>query len=198
MGKTSVPIDGSCDPRFEDVRQVFLDNFDEGELGAALVVYVDGSKVVDLWGGYSDGERSNHWNEDTLVCFYSLGKPLAALCVLQLVDRGLLELDAPVCRVWPEFAAAGKDEITVRQLLSHRAGLPALRGRLPEDAMLNWELMTRALAESRGGAGPEDQRTAVWRLLPRAGCTAAGCRCGLWTERAGAFPGGGAGMASDG
>jgi CubicO group peptidase (beta-lactamase class C family) len=81
------------------------------------------------------------------VCFYSLGKPLAALCVLQLIDRGLLELDAPVCRVWPEFAAAGKDEITVRQLLSHQAGLQGLRKRLPEDAMLDWDLMTNALAE---------------------------------------------------
>jgi CubicO group peptidase (beta-lactamase class C family) len=126
---------------------VFVRNFEEGELGAALAVMADGEEVVNLWGGYTDQARSQHWQENTLVCFYSLGKPLVALCALQLVDRGLLELDAPVCRWWPEFSAAGKEEITVRQLLSHRAGLQAVRKRLPEGAMLDWDTMTRALAE---------------------------------------------------
>jgi CubicO group peptidase (beta-lactamase class C family) len=143
----AVPIHGSCSPRFLNVKEVFVKNFEEGELGAALVVYIDGEKVIDLWGGYSDEKRSRHWQENTLAGFYSLGKPLAALCALQLVDRGLLELDAPVCRWWPEFSAAGKGGITVRQLLSHQAGLPAIRQRLPEDAMLDWDKITRALAE---------------------------------------------------
>jgi CubicO group peptidase (beta-lactamase class C family) len=146
-GQATVPIHGSCDPRFQGVREVFIDNFDRGELGAALVVFVDGSKVIDVWGGHTDTERSRQWEEDTLVCFYSLGKPLAALGVLQQIDRGLLDLDGPVCRWWPEFAAAGKEKITVRELLSHRAGLQGIRKRLPEGAMLDWELMTSALAE---------------------------------------------------
>jgi CubicO group peptidase (beta-lactamase class C family) len=147
MGTATVPIDGRYDQRFEDVRRVFQENFDRGELGAALVVYVDGEKLIDVWGGYADKQRTRPWEADTLAGFYSVGKPLAALCVLQLVDRGLLELDAPVCRWWPEFATAGKHEITVRELLCHRAGLQGLRQRLPEGAMLDWELMTRALAE---------------------------------------------------
>lgn len=142
----TVPISGRCDPRFERVREVFVENFDRGELGAALTAWVDGECVIDVWGGFADRARSRPWEEDTLACFYSLGKPLAALCVLQLVDSERLELDGPVCRWWPEFAAAGKQEITVRQLLSHRAGLPAVRERLPEGAMLDWDLMTRSLA----------------------------------------------------
>jgi CubicO group peptidase (beta-lactamase class C family) len=143
----TVPIRGRWDARFEEVHQVFVENFDRGELGAALAVSVDGDCVIDVWGGYADRQRRQRWKKDTLACFYSLGKPLAALCVLQLVDRGLLDLDDPVCRWWPEFATAGKDAITVRQVLCHRAGLQGVRERLPESAMLDWDLMTRVLAE---------------------------------------------------
>ncbi|MCP4751604.1 MAG: beta-lactamase family protein [Proteobacteria bacterium] len=144
----SIQIHGHCDPAFLRVKEVFEKNFvEEGELGAACTLYVDGSKTVDLWGGYTDAQGSVPWKEDTLVGFYSAGKPLAALCALQLIDAGRLELDAPVCRWWPEFAASGKSRTTVRQLLCHQAGLPAIRKRMPEGAMLDWELMVEALAE---------------------------------------------------
>jgi len=145
-----VCISGSCDPAFARVRDAFASCFAEhGEVGAACSVYVDGEKRVDLWGGHRDGVRRRPWQRDTLAGFYSTGKPLAALCVLQLVESGELELDAPVRRWWPEFAAAGKAEVTVRQLLLHQAGLPALRERLPGGAMLDWDLMTRVLAAER-------------------------------------------------
>jgi CubicO group peptidase (beta-lactamase class C family) len=143
----SVPIHGHCDATFIKVKQAFINNFaEEGELGAAIAIYIDGDKVVDLWGGYADNTRSQPWKADTMAGFYSAGKPLAALCVLKLVDDGIIELDKPVCGWWPEFAAGGKEQITVRQLLSHQAGLQSIRKRLPEEAMLDWDLMTRELA----------------------------------------------------
>lgn len=145
----SVPIHGHCDATFIKVKQAFINNFaEEGEHGAAVTIIVDGEKVIDLWGGYANQGQNRLWQKDTIAGFYSTGKPLAALCVLQLVDKGLIELDAPVCRWWPEFAVAGKENITVRQLLSHQAGLQSIRKRLPEGAMLDWDLMTRELAEA--------------------------------------------------
>jgi CubicO group peptidase (beta-lactamase class C family) len=143
-------LEGSTDPAFAPVREAFSSCFAElGEVGAACAIYVEGRKVVDLWGGHQDAGRARPWLEDTLVGFYSVGKPLAALCLLQLVESGEIQLDAPVCRYWPDFAAAGKQEVSVRQVLCHQAGLPAIRQRLPEGAMLDWELMARALAAER-------------------------------------------------
>ena len=139
-------IDGVCDPRFAAVRDAFVANFAErGELGAAVALTVGGRVVVDLWGGWADGERRRPWRRDTLVNFFSVGKGLSAVCAHRLVERGLVDLDAPMARYWPEFAAAGKEAITLRQVLSHRAGLPAVREPLADGAMLDWSAMTRAL-----------------------------------------------------
>lgn len=141
-------VAGFCDRRFTAVRDAFAANFAErGEVGAAVAVFVDGRPVVDLWGGWADHDRRRPWRADTLVDFFSVGKALATVCALQAVERGLLDLDAPIARAWPAFAAAGKEAITLRQLLSHRAGLPALRDPLPDGAMLRWEVMTAALAQ---------------------------------------------------
>jgi CubicO group peptidase (beta-lactamase class C family) len=140
------PIDGVCDRRFAAVRDAFVTNFAErGELGAAVAVTVGGRVVVDLWGGWADGARQRPWRRDTLVNFFSVGKGLAAVCAHRLVERGLVDLDAPMARYWPAFAAAGKEAITLRQVLSHRAGLPAVREPLPDGAMLDWAVMTEAL-----------------------------------------------------
>ena len=129
------------------MRRAFVANFAEhGEIGAAVAVMVDGRPVVDLWGGYADAARRIPWRRDTLVNVFSVGKALATVCVLRLVDRGRLALDAAVGRLWPEFAAAGKGTITVRQLLCHRAGLPAIRAPLAPEAIFTWETMTTALA----------------------------------------------------
>ncbi len=118
-----------------------------GELGAAVAVVVDGRAVADLWCGWADAARTQAWRRDTLVNVFSVGKAMAGLCVLMLVSRGLLDLDEPVSRRWPEFAAAGKHEVTVRQLLSHQAGLAAIGRDLPPGALYDWEQVTAALAE---------------------------------------------------
>jgi CubicO group peptidase (beta-lactamase class C family) len=140
-------VAGHCDARFERLRDAFAANFElHDELGAALAVTLEGRPVVDLWAGWTDAGRTTPWRSDTLVNVYSVGKPMAALGVLSLVEDGMVELGAPVGRYWPEFAAAGKDATTVAMLLAHRAGLPALREQLPELAMYDWGLMTSTLA----------------------------------------------------
>ncbi|KAB2971269.1 beta-lactamase family protein [Streptomyces sp. SS1-1] len=140
-------VHGHCDPRFEAVRTAFEANFRErGELGAAVAVTVGGETVVDLWGGWADGARSRPWERDTLVNVWSTTKGPTALCAHILADRGLLDLDAPVAAYWPEFAAAGKEEVLVRHLLAHRAGLSGLREPHTLQALYDWELTTRRLA----------------------------------------------------
>ena len=140
-------IRGHCDPRFAALSDQLRVNFAQhGEVGAAVAVILDGDPVVDIWAGWSDAARTRPWERDTLVDVFSVGKPMAVVCLLQLVERGELDLDAPVAAHWPEFGAAGKDAVTVRTLLGHRAGLPAIRRELPDGAMYDWELMTSALA----------------------------------------------------
>jgi CubicO group peptidase (beta-lactamase class C family) len=145
-----VPIHGECDPRFAKVRDAFEQNFASSpELGAAVAVSVDGEPVVDLWGGWTDQERTREWERDTIVNVYSTTKGMAAICAHRLAQEGRLDLDAPVAAYWPEFAAAGKETLPVRYLLSHQAGLPGVEKPLPEDAYCDWELMTDALAEQK-------------------------------------------------
>jgi CubicO group peptidase (beta-lactamase class C family) len=142
-------IDGHCEPRFTAVREEFFRNFTErGDVGAAVCVYLDGVRVVDCWGGHADAARSRPWTADTIVSVASTSKGMVALCAHMLAERGKLDLDAPVDRYWPEFAQAGKQDIPVRWLLSHRAGLPAIRRMLPAEALFDWSAMTAALAES--------------------------------------------------
>jgi CubicO group peptidase (beta-lactamase class C family) len=151
---TSAPeaarIDGAVDAAFEPVRRAFRDNFAaRGEVGAALAVIVRGRTVVDLWGGMADPVTQRPWRRDTLCLVFSATKGATALCAHVLASRGLLDLGAPVAHYWPEFAAAGKEEIPVRMLLNHQAGLAALDGRLPEGALLDWDRMAAALAAQR-------------------------------------------------
>jgi len=140
-------IEGTCDARFARVRDAFADNFaTHDELGAGVAVVLDGQTVVDLWGGHADVGRTRPWRHDTLVHVYSTTKGVVALAAHLLADRGLLDLDAPVARYWPEFAAAGKGAVPVHHLLSHRVGLPAVRSPLPPGALFDWPVMTAALA----------------------------------------------------
>jgi len=141
---------GECDPAFEAVRDAFARNFVEhGEVGAAVCVTVGGRAVVDLWGGWQDAARQRPWAGHTLVNFFSIGKALTALCAAMVVERGLIDLDGPVARYWPEFGASDKEAITYRQVLAHQAGLPAVRRRLPDGAMLDWPFMCAALGAER-------------------------------------------------
>lgn len=144
---TVPPIHGHCDERFAAVREAFEANFRErDELGAAVTVLVDGQPVADLWGGWADGARTRAWERDTLVNVWSTGKGPTALCAHVLADRGLLDLDAPVATYWPEFAAAGKETVLVRHLLSHRAGLAGLREPHTLAELYDWELTCARLA----------------------------------------------------
>jgi CubicO group peptidase (beta-lactamase class C family) len=144
----AVKIEGTCDPKFNRVKDAFAENFEKrSEVGAAAAVMLDGKSVVDIWAGHADKAKTTAWTRDTLVNVYSTTKGVTAICAHRLVDKGLLDIDAPVAKYWPEFAQAGKDKLPVRFLLSHRAGLPAVRKLLADDALFNWTTMTTALAE---------------------------------------------------
>lgn len=140
-------IQGYFDLKFEAVKDAFAALFDDPqERGAALCVQVGGETVVDIWAGVADREGQQAWHSDTILNLFSCTKPFTAVTALQLVAEGKLELDVPVARYWPEFAAAGKQRITLRHLLSHQAGLPAIRQSLPAEALYDWQAMTAALA----------------------------------------------------
>lgn len=140
---------GDTARRFGRLREVFEKNFEAGEVGAALAVTVDGELVVDLWGGHRDAAQTKPWLRDTLVNVYSTTKGMTAICANRLAEQGKLDLDAPVAQYWPEFAQAGKAEIPVRWLLSHKAGLAALRETIPASARYDWKQMTEALAAEK-------------------------------------------------
>ena len=129
------------------MREAFSALFDDPqERGAALCIQVGGRTVIDLWAGTADKDGQEAWHSDTVANLFSCTKTFTAVTALQLVAEGKLQLDAPVARYWPEFAAAGKQSITLRQLLCHQAGLPALRELLPPEALYDWPTMVDALA----------------------------------------------------
>jgi CubicO group peptidase (beta-lactamase class C family) len=131
----STEIHGYCDDRFASVKQAFAKNFDEGlEVGASFAATIEGELVADIWAGYADAACTRPWESDTIVNVYSTTKVMTALCMLMLVDRGLLDIDAPVAHYWPEFAQAGKEKIPVRYLLTHQAGLAGIVEPTPSEA----------------------------------------------------------------
>lgn len=146
-GSAEPAVHGTIAPGFEAVGAAMISNVVEhGEVGAAVCAFVDGRSVVDCWIGHRDAERTTPWTADTLADVYSVGKPIVATLVLQLVDEGRIDLDEPVATYWPEFAAGGKDRATVRHLLAHRAGVPAIREPLDDDDLFDFARMTRAVA----------------------------------------------------
>ena len=140
-------IEGTCAPRFAQVREEFERNIaDRSEIGASVCVTVDGETVVDLWGGVAEPASGRAWGADTIGHVWSATKGATALCAHMLAARGQLDLNAPVAHYWPEFAKNGKDGILVRHLLNHQAGLPAVRDPLPPGCFYDWQLMVDALA----------------------------------------------------
>jgi len=140
-------IGGWVEAPFERVLDAFAVNFDErAEVGAAVCVYLDGEPVVDLWGGAADATTGRPWTSDTVVLVYSSTKGVTSVCANRLIEQGTLDPAAPVARYWPEFAANGKAEITVAQLMSHQAGLPLVEGDFTLDECLAWDPMVQALA----------------------------------------------------
>jgi CubicO group peptidase (beta-lactamase class C family) len=145
-----VPIGGTCDPRFAAVADAFRRNMEEGdpvcgeEVGACISVVVEGETVVDLWGGWRDAARTEPWLRDTVTCMMSVTKACAAVALLTLVERGVVDLDAPVSRYWPGFAGSGKEAMSVRTLISHRSGVIYADG-APAGSLWRDGIVTRAL-----------------------------------------------------
>jgi CubicO group peptidase (beta-lactamase class C family) len=137
-------IQGFYDDLFGAVPGELAALLDAGDVGGSVAVFVDGEAVVDVWGGFADADRTIPWQRDTIAGVFSVTKTMTALCALILADRGDLDLDAPVARYWPEFAAAGKDGVLVRHLLSHTAGLPDWDG--PVEEIYDWPAATARLA----------------------------------------------------
>lgn len=146
-GGRPYPISGWCDPHHVAVLEAFADNFARGqETGASLCVIRGDRVVVDLWGGFRDAACTTLWERHTLCNVMSVTKAMTATCLHLLVERGEVDLDAPVARYWPAFAANGKGHILVRWLLDNRAGLPVLVDDLWPGAILDWQAMVDALA----------------------------------------------------
>jgi CubicO group peptidase (beta-lactamase class C family) len=145
--EASMIAQGTCDPYFHAVAEAFEENFARrGEVGASVCCVVEGRMVVDLWGGLADRTQQRPWERDTLGVVWSATKGAVALCAHLLASRGRLDLDAPVTRYWPEFGQHDKQDIPVRWLLDHQAGLPAIRRPLAPGELYDWEAMVAALA----------------------------------------------------
>jgi CubicO group peptidase (beta-lactamase class C family) len=151
-------IAGDVAPGFEPVREAFAHNFGgHGEVGAAVSVVLSGRVVVDLWGGLADPETGRAWQQGTLALVFSTTKGITAACIAKLEERGRLDVDAPVARYWPEFAANGKAGITLRDVLSHRAGLAEVEGHFTLEEVCAGDAVCAALARQAPQWPPRTQ-----------------------------------------
>jgi CubicO group peptidase (beta-lactamase class C family) len=140
-------IDGFTTPKFDSLKTAFAANFEAGnDVGASVAVIHRGEVVVDLWGGHSDVTKTTQWQRDTLVNVWSSTKTMTALCMLLLVDRGLLDVDAPVAKYWPEFEANGKGNVLVRHIMAHTAGLPGWDEPVDASVLYDWDKACGLLA----------------------------------------------------
>lgn len=141
-------VQGYFDLAFESVKEAFAQLFaNDQQRGAALCVQIAGETVIDLWAGTTDRERSQVWQQDTLVNVFSSTKPFAAVVLMQLAAEGKLSLDMPVAHYWPEFAVHGKQDISVRHLLSHRSGVSAIHQTLSPESLYDWQAMVHAIEQ---------------------------------------------------
>ncbi|MBR9836042.1 MAG: beta-lactamase family protein, partial [Alphaproteobacteria bacterium] len=141
-------VSGQCDPKFSELKGEFERNFAErGELGASVCLSVNGEKLVDLWGGVADPDTGAPWEEDTVSIVFSCTKAAVALCAHILIDRGELELHAPVTKYWPEFGKNGKENTTVAMMLNHESALPALREPVKPGGFLDWDYMIKRMED---------------------------------------------------
>ena len=149
MGEVA-EVHGEVAAGFEPVADAFRRNFARfGEIGAAVAVYDGDRPVVDLWAGFRDRRRQLPWERDTMVPVFSSTKGMTAFAVASAVSRGVLDYQAPVAQYWPEFAAHGKESITVRQLLDHRAGLPVLDRVVRLSDMADRDRLAEILADQK-------------------------------------------------
>lgn len=141
-------IKGKFDEKFARVAETLSQSLDCGDdIGASAAVFIDGEAVVDIWGGYLDAAKTCEWQSDTIVNNFSTTKTMTALCMLILIDRGLVDPNAPVSKYWPEFAQNGKANVLVRHCLGHTAGLPGWTEPVTLEDVLDREKAVRLLAE---------------------------------------------------
>jgi CubicO group peptidase (beta-lactamase class C family) len=168
-GVTDFPVQGFVAPGFEAVREVFEANFtDDIEVGAAFCAIVDGTTVVDLWGGYQDRECTRPWRDNTLVNVYSTTKGVASIAFAALVEDGLIDYDAPVADYWPEFRA-GANGLTVAQLLSHQSGVCGLRDSVSSEDLYDWPAMIARISAEEPHWEPgtaAGYHAVLWGYLP--------------------------------
>jgi CubicO group peptidase (beta-lactamase class C family) len=144
----SVDISGTCADKLGAVKDAFVANFvNNGDVGASVAVVMNNELVVDLWGGHQDAKRTTPWQRDTIINLFSTTKTMSCLALLVLASRGLVDVDAPVEKYWPEFGQNGKGNVLVRHLLSHTAGLPAWEKRIEATDLYDWDKVTGLLAE---------------------------------------------------
>ncbi len=141
-------VNGLIAPQFEDLATRLSENLASGEdLGASVCLTIEGEVVVDIHGGWEDRRQTTPWTERSLPCVYSSGKFVTALLVARAVDEGLLDYEAPIAEIWPEFAANGKEKITLAMAMSHQAGLCGLTEEISPAAWLDWDVICEALAD---------------------------------------------------
>ena len=146
----SVPISGYVKEGFEKVKTTFEENFAKRkEVGASCCVYYKGEKVVDLWGGYRDKDKKQYWEEDTIAIVFSTTKGISSMAFALLHSKGLIDYEEKVATYWPEFAHNGKENITIRQLLAHQAGLFTNDKTLNYEVLINEELLSISLAKQK-------------------------------------------------
>ncbi|MDP2009023.1 MAG: serine hydrolase domain-containing protein [Phenylobacterium sp.] len=140
-------IHGFCEPRFQPLADAFRANFEDGlEVGASLALTWRGKPVVDLWAGHADRAGTRAWERDTIMQVFSVSKIMLLMCVLRLADQDKLELDAPIATYWPAFGQNGKDRVTVRDLLTHRTGVPGFRPQVSFEDLHDWKVVTDNIA----------------------------------------------------
>ena len=139
---SSVQISGYCHEDFQEVAEIFAQNFDKyNEIGSSLCVVVDGETAVDIWGGYTNEQRTDEWNNETLSVAFSSTKAALALCAHILIEREELKTEDKVVKYWPEFGKKRKEETTVGMILNHTAGLPAFASPVEQGGFFDWEYM---------------------------------------------------------
>ena len=139
---SSVQISGYCHEDFQEVAEIFAQNFDKyNEIGSSLCVVVDGETAVDIWGGYTNEQRTDEWNNETLSVAFSSTKAALALCAHILIEREELKTEDKVVKYWPEYGKKGKVETTVGMILNHTAGLPAFATTVEQGGFFDWEYM---------------------------------------------------------
>ena len=157
MAMINKKIKGICDSNFQNVADKFLDNLSsDEEIGASYTVIQNGSILIDIYGGYKNKEQDDPWLSDTLVGVHSTGKGITSMLIAILIDKGLLDLNEYVSHYWPTFCGHGKEQIKIKTLLSHQAGMYAWQDEINEEDFYNWDYVVNLLEKQKPFHAPEE------------------------------------------